>query len=220
MAEFGVIGLGRFGARTSKELLDLGHRVIGVDSNEKAVEAMADILTHSAIADVTDEKALEELDLTNCEVVLVAIGEDLQASLLCVLHLKSIGVEEIWAKATSKSHHQILSKLGVKRIIHPEEEMGIRVAQSLNYPMVNEYMSLGHNWFCVEIHVDKHLKGKPLKEIMPDDTEFFHVLLLKRRDEVTVNPSSSVTLEGNETLVMAGSLKALKSMAPKIKESS
>ncbi|WP_322406736.1 TrkA family potassium uptake protein [Idiomarina sp. PL1-037] len=220
MAEFGVIGLGRFGARTSKELLDLGHRVIGVDSNEKAVEAMADVLTHSAIADVTDEKALEELDLTNCEVVLVAIGEDLQASLLCVLHLKTIGVEEIWAKATSKSHHQILSKLGVKRIIHPEEEMGIRVAQSLNYPMVNEYMSLGHNWFCVEISIGEYLKGKNLNDIMPDDSEFFHVLLIKRRDEVTVSPSLSMTLEGNETLVMAGSLKALKSVAPKLKEPS
>lgn len=220
MAEFGVIGLGRFGARTSKELLDLGHRVIGVDSDEKAVEAMADVLTHSAIADVTDEKALEELDLTNCEVVLVAIGEDLQASLLCVLHLKTIGIEEIWAKATSKSHHQILSKLGVKRIIHPEEEMGIRVAQSLNYPMVNEYMSLGHNWFCVEISIGEYLKDKELNDIMPDDSEFFHVLLIKRRDEVTVSPSLSMTLEGNETLVMAGSLKALKSVAPKLKESS
>lgn len=220
MAEFGVIGLGRFGARTSKELLDLGHRVIGVDSDEKAVEAMADVLTHSAIADVTDEKALEELDLTNCEVVLVAIGEDLQASLLCVLHLKTIGIEEIWAKATSKSHHQILSKLGVKRIIHPEEEMGIRVAQSLNYPMVNEYMSLGHNWFCVEISIGEYLKDKKLNDIMPDDSEFFHVLLIKRRDEVTVSPSLSMTLEGNETLVMAGSLKALKSVAPKLKESS
>lgn len=220
MAEFGVIGLGRFGARTSKELLDLGHRVIGVDSDEKAVEAMADVLTHSAIADVTDEKALEELDLTNCEVVLVAIGEDLQASLLCVLHLKTIGIEEIWAKATSKSHHQILSKLGVKRIIHPEEEMGIRVAQSLNYPMVNVYMSLGHNWFCVEISIGEYLKDKELNDIMPDDSEFFHVLLIKRRDEVTVSPSLSMTLEGNETLVMAGSLKALKSVAPKLKESS
>mgnify|MGYP003110252940 FL=1 len=220
MAEFGVIGLGRFGARTSKELLDLGHRVIGVDSDEKAVEAMADVLTHSAIADVTDEKALEELDLTNCEVVLVAIGEDLQASLLCVLHLKTIGVKEIWAKATSKSHHQILSKLGVKRIIHPEEEMGIRVAQSLNYPMVNEYMSLGNNWFCVEISIGEYLKGKTLEDIMPDESEFFHVLLIKRRDEVTVTPSLSMTLEGNETLVMAGSLKALKSVAPKLKEPS
>lgn len=220
MAEFGIIGLGRFGARTSKELLDLGHRVIGVDSDEKAVDAMADVLTHSAIADVTDENALKELDLTNCEVVLVAIGEDLQASLLCVLHLKSLGVEEIWAKATSKSHHQILSKLGVTRIIHPEEEMGIRVAQSLNYPMVNEYMSLGHNWYCVEISLGEHLKGKTLADIMPDDSEFFHTLLIKRRDEVTVDPSLSMTLEGNETLVMAGSLKALKAIAPKLKESS
>jgi trk system potassium uptake protein TrkA len=216
MAQFGVIGLGRFGARTSLELLDLGHEVIGVDSDEKSVDALAEYLTHAAIADVTDEKALKELSLEECDVVLVAIGEDLQASLLCVLHLKSIGVKEIWAKATSKEHHQILSKLGVKRIIHPEEEMGIRVAQALNYPMVNEYMSLGHNWYCVEIDVNEDLNGKSIEDILPDDLEHFHLLLLKRRDEVTANPSTSVELEGNETLVIAGSLKALKSMAPKL----
>ncbi|MGM0481574.1 MAG: potassium channel family protein [Pseudomonadota bacterium] len=217
MAQFGVIGLGRFGTRTSLELLDLGHDVVGVDSNEKNVEALADYLTHAAIADVTDEKALTELSLEECEVVLVAIGEDLKASLLCVLHLKSIGIKSIWAKATSKEHHQILSRLGVKRIIHPEEEMGIRVAQSLNYPMVNEYMSLGHNWYCVEIDVADHLKDSTLAELIPDDLEHFHLLLLKRRDEVTTDPSPSITLEGNETLVLAGSLQALKSIAPKLK---
>ncbi|WP_404401091.1 TrkA family potassium uptake protein [Idiomarina seosinensis] len=217
MAQFGIIGLGRFGARTSLELLDLGHDVIGVDFNERRVDELADYLTHAAIADVTDEKALRELSLEECEVVLVAIGEDLEASLLCVLHLKSIGIKNIWAKATSKEHHQILSRLGVKRIIHPEEEMGIRVAQSLNYPMVNEYMSLGHNWYCVEIDVADHLKDKQLADLMPEKLEHFHLLLLKRRDEVTTNPSSSVTLQGNETLVLAGSLQALKSIAPKLR---
>jgi trk system potassium uptake protein TrkA len=220
MAQFGVIGLGRFGARTSLELLELGHEVIGVDADEKLVEELADQLTHSAICDVTDEKALNELDLSNCDVVLVAIGEDLQASLLCVLHLKTIGVKTIWAKATSKSHHQILSKLGVSRIIHPEEEMGIRVAQALNYPMVNEYMSLGHNWFCVEIALGENLEGKTLNDILPDNTDNFHLLLLKKRDEVTANPSPETTIEGHETLVMAGSLKALKSIAPKLVEES
>ena len=217
MAQFGVVGLGRFGARTSLELLNLGHEVIGVDSDEKRVDALADQLTHAAIADVTDEQALRELNLESCDTVLVAIGEDLQASLLTVLHLKSIGVETIWAKATSKEHHQILSKLGVSRIVHPEEEMGIRVAQSLNYPMVNEYMSLGHNWFCVEIAVSENLEGKTINDILPDDVDNFHVLLLKRRDEVVANPDLSSELEGNETMVIAGSLKALKSMAPKLK---
>lgn len=217
MAQFGVIGLGRFGARTCLELISLGHEVIGVDSDERSVEALAEHLSHAAIADVTDERALKELSLENCDVVLCAIGEDLQASLLCVLHLKSIGVKEIWAKATSKEHHQILSKLGVTRIVHPEEEMGIRVAQALNYPMVDEYMSLGHNWFCVEIDLTDKLAGKHLADIFPEDSEHFHLLLLKRRDEVSTTPDPQMVLEGNEKLVLAGSLKALKSVAPKLR---
>lgn len=86
--------------------------------------------------------------------------------------------------------------------------------------MVNEYMSLGHNWFCVEIGIGEYLKGKKLRDVSSEDSEFFHILLLKKRDEVTTNPSMDMELEGNETLVMAGSLKALKSIAPKLKESS
>ncbi|MFA5597124.1 MAG: TrkA family potassium uptake protein, partial [Pusillimonas sp.] len=142
MAQFAVIGLGRFGSAASLELVKLGHSVLGVDTNEKLVNKYADQLTQAVIADVTDRRAIEELGLDNHDVVLVGIGADLEASLLCVVHLKSAGVKKIWVKATSRAHHTILSKLGVDRIIHPEEEMGIRVAQALSYPMVNDYISL------------------------------------------------------------------------------
>lgn len=216
MAQFAVIGLGRFGARTCLELLNLGHAVIGVDSDAKAVDALADDLTHSAIADVTDERALKELNLADCDAVLVSIGEDLEASLMCVLHLKGIGVEEIWAKATSKAHHVILSKLGVKRIIHPEEEMGIRVAQALNYPMVREYISLGHNIYVVEVEVTEQVAGKKLSELLKKgqkDTSV-NALLVKRRDEIHAPVPNDMLLEEKDTLVLSGNLKALKNLAP------
>jgi len=120
MGQFAVIGLGRFGSAATLELMRMGHSVLGVDTDGKLVDKYADQLTHAVIADVTDPASLEELGLDNYDVVLVAIGEEFQASLLCVVHLKSLGAPTIWVKASSHAQHLILSKLGVARIIHPE----------------------------------------------------------------------------------------------------
>ncbi len=95
-----------------------------LDSEKKYVENISEQVTHAVIADATDEHVLDELNIKNCDAVVVAIGENIEASILCVLHLKNIGVEKIWVKAKSKSHHMILSHLGISKIIHPEEDIG------------------------------------------------------------------------------------------------
>lgn len=216
MGQFAVIGLGRFGSAASLELMKMGHAVLGIDTSGKVVDNYADRLTQAVIADVTDPAALDELGLENYDVVLVAIGEDVQACLLCVVHLKSLGIKTIWVKATSHAQHLILSKLGVQRIIHPEEEMGIRVAQALSYPMVNDYISIGNGEFVVEIDVSERLEGTPLSAVLPEDPNAIHVLLVKRRSQITVHPSRDFTLKPKDILVMLGQLGALKTIAPKL----
>jgi len=216
MAQFAVFGLGRFGAAASIELMRLGHQVIGVDNNTKFINRLADQLSHAVIADVTDEQALQELDIQRCDAVLVAIGEDLEASILCVLHLKNMGIEQIWVKATSKAHHMILSRLGVSRIIHPEEEMGIKVAQALNYPMVNQYLALGNNQYLVEIDITQRLQGSTVAALLADANAFVKAVLVKRRDKLFSPLASDFVLEHHDRLVLAGSLDILKSLAPKL----
>lgn len=216
MGQFAVIGLGRFGSATSLELVKLGHSVLGVDANNKVVDRLADQITRAVIADVTDKHSLEELGLENYDVVLVAIGEDLEASLLCVVHLKSLGIKTIWVKATSHAQHLILAKLGVERIVHPEEEMGIRIAQALSYPMVNDYISLGNGEFVVEIEASEHLQGVPLSHFLGNGSNSIHVLLVKRRADITFHPAAAFTLEAKDTLIMTGQLQALKALAPKL----
>ena len=216
MAQFAIIGLGRFGSSTALELMKLGHSVLGLDDDAKLVSQHADELTHAVIADATDRHALEELGLDNYDVVLVAIGADLQAGLLCVVHLKSLGIQNIWVKASSHAQHLILSKLGVARIIHPEEEMGIRVAQALSYPMVEDYISLGNGEFIVEIHVGEQLNGAPVGDFLRDVATTIHVLLVKRRAEVFLHPQHDFTLNGNDILVLLGQLQALKGIAPRL----
>jgi trk system potassium uptake protein TrkA len=216
MGQFAVIGLGRFGSATSLELMKLGHSVLGVDADPKTVDKYAHPLTHAVIADVTDKLALEELGLDGYDVVLVAIGEDLQASLLCVVHLKSLGIKTIWVKATSHAHHLILSKLEVSRIVHPEEEMGIRIAQALSYPMVSDYISIGNGEFVVEIEVGDSLQGTPLSQFGREISDSIHVLLVKRKTEIIVHPPDSFALQPKDTLILCGQLHALKSIAPKL----
>jgi trk system potassium uptake protein TrkA len=216
MGQFAVIGLGQFGASASLELIKLGHSVLGVDSDSKVVDKYADQLTHAVIADVTDKASLEELGLDNYDVVLVGIGDEQQACLLCVVHLKSLGVKTIWVKATSHAQHLILTKLGVTRIIHPEEEMGLRVAQALSYPMVNDYISLGNSEFVVEIEAGERLQGKSIAEFAKEVSESIHVLLIKRKSEITPRPTGDFVLEEKDIMILTGQLNALKSIAPKL----
>ncbi|PIW63145.1 TrkA family potassium uptake protein [Shewanella sp. CG12_big_fil_rev_8_21_14_0_65_47_15] len=231
MAHFTVIGLGRFGVAASLELMHLGHRVTGVDSDPKIIEKYVESLTEAVICDCADEAALRELDLASSEVVLVAIGEDMQSSLLCTLALKNLGVQTIWVKASTKAHHTIVSKLGVARIIHPEEEMGIRVAQSLNYPMVNNFLTLGDGLYIVEIHIKPHLHQTTVGQLLgslqdsgnDEQTNVARspkgkvaVLMVKRELTVFSKIDSDFILHTDDALFLCGSRAELKHLAPRL----
>lgn len=216
MAQFAVLGLGRFGASAALELVKMGHLVLGVDGDTKLVEKYADRLTRTVIADVSDSATIEELGLENYDVILVAIGENMQASLLCVVHLKTLGIDNIWVKASSHAHHLILNKLGVARIIHPEEEMGIRAAQALSYPMVNDYIPLGNAEFVVEITVSNKLEGQTLTQVFREGPNLPQVLLVKHRSQATVHPPPDFVLHAKDVLVMYGTLESLRALAPRL----
>lgn len=215
MADFAVIGLGRFGSAAALELMRMGHSVLGVDNDPKIVDQYADQLSRAVIADVTDAAAVHELGLNHYDVVLIAIGDDIQASLVCVVHVKAIGVNKIWVKAISHAQHLILNKLGVQRIIHPEEEMGVRVAQMLSYPMVNDYISLGNGEFVVEITASERLTDIQIGNLLEHE-KTIEVLLVKRKTQIIARPDSDFILQPKDLLVLFGSLHDLRSIAPKL----
>ena len=216
MAQFAVIGLGSFGATVATKLAMLNHDVIGIDSNKKYVETFSDQLTHAVIADATDEHVLKELNIQNCEAVVVAIGEDIEASILCVLHLKNMGMNKIWAKAKSKAHHMILTHLGVSKIIHPEEDMGTRVAQSLSYPMVSRYMGLEDNHFIVKIEIKASLKGERFNHLM-GNIPAIKTILHKRGKEILYNIDPNLILQEGDILVVEGELEPLRKLSARFK---
>ncbi|AOA58735.1 potassium channel family protein [Acinetobacter larvae] len=214
MAQFAVIGLGSFGATVASELSNLHHDVIGIDSTKKNVENIADQITHAVIADATDEHVLKELNIQNCDAVVVAIGEDLEASILCVLNLKNMGIEKILVKAKSQSHHMILSHLGIDTIIHPEEDMGIRVAQSLSYPMVRRYMALNDNRYIVKVEIAEKLAGAQYQSLLENASESdFKCLLLQRGSHVIYDIVPGTILQPHDILVIEGHIDVLKRLS-------
>ncbi len=217
MALFAVIGLGSFGATVATQLMSLNHDVIGIDANKKYVENIADHITHAVIADATDEHVLDELNINRCEAVVVAIGEDIEASILCVLHLKNLGINKIWVKAKSKAHHMILTHLGVSKIIHPEEDMGVRIAQSLSYPMVSRYMALEDEHFIVRIEIHADHSGTRLHQLM-DHVPEIKTILHKRGSEVQYSLDPHLILQEGDILVIEGLLEPLRRLSRHFKQ--
>ncbi|MEN4981720.1 TrkA family potassium uptake protein [Acinetobacter modestus] len=212
MAQFAVIGLGSFGATVALELTKLNHDVIGIDTIKRNVESLADRITHAVIADATDEHVLEELNVQNCDAVVVAIGEDIEASILCVLNLKNLGVDKILVKAKTKAHHTILSHLNVSKIIHPEEDMGVRVAQALNYPMVSRYMALDDDHYIVKVPVQEKLNHVNLSGILKQEPNI-KLLLLKRDQQILYETDVNFTLKVGDVLILEGSLSHLRKLS-------
>lgn len=212
MAQFAVIGLGSFGATVALELTRLNHDVIGIDTIKRNVESIADKITHAVIADATDEHVLDELNLQNCEAVVVAIGEDIEASILCVLNLKNLGISKILAKTKTKAHHTILSHLNITKIIHPEEDMGVRVAQALNYPMVSRYMELDHDHYIIKVPVHEKLNKVNLSGILKQEPHI-KLLLLKRNEQIVYEIDSSFTLQTGDVVILEGLLIHLKKLS-------
>lgn len=132
-----VIGLGRFGSSVATSLMQLGHEVLAIDMDEARVQKWSDELTHVVSADATDEEVLRQLGIADFSRAVVAIGSDIEASVLSVLALAQMGVKEVWAKATSRKHGQILERVGANHVVFPETAMGERVAHMVTGAMID-----------------------------------------------------------------------------------
>lgn len=210
--QFAVIGLGVFGRACAFELQSQGNEVLGIDMDEQEVNKISDILSHSVIADATDIETLKELNLSQFDGVIVSIGEDLEASLLCTLNLIKLPAKNLWVKAKTDAHHDILHSLGVENIIHPEQDMGIRIAQAMAYPMMKQYLALGNEEFVVRIDVPQNVRpisvGK-IKSRHPDTS----LLLIIRNNEILRDFNSDTIIQYPDRVLYTGLVKDLKYLA-------
>ena len=207
---FAVIGLGNFGSTVATELKRFGNYVIGIDIDEERVSAHAEELDQALIVDARSEAALKDAGVSECDVAVVSLGDDLEASVLATMNLKLIGVDKIWAKAMSKTHHRILNKLGADQVVHPEEKVGQQVAQVLHNPMVRDYVSLGNTFNVVNMRVSDALNGKSLNDLNVDQFDL-RVLGVMRGTEFIGRGGDTCGLQEDDILLMLGRRKDLRS---------
>lgn len=207
--QYAVIGLGRFGTSIARKLHEAGQEVLGIDLEEENVEAAEGYVTDAAVADSTEEKALTSLGITEFDCVIVAIGNDIQSSILTVVLLKNLGISKIIAKALGKRHGQVLEAIGVDWVIYPERDMGERVANQLLSPNLLNYIELSKNYNIEEIKIPSRMIGKNLKELDIRAKFNVNIIAIVRNDEIIVSPSPEELLQPEDLLVTIGSRKDL-----------
>ena len=205
-----IIGLGRFGSSLCKELHALGHEILAMDLTEERVSAMSNFATQTIQANGTDERDLKALGVRNFEYAIVAFGEDLQASVLCTLMLKEMGVPNVWVKASNQQHQLILEKVGADRVIQPEKEMGIRIAHLLDSDKIADYIELSENHSIMELFASSKMTGKTLKELNIEAKYNCKVLAIKRLGDVNIGPMSEDEIVKGDILIMMGHQKDLR----------
>jgi trk system potassium uptake protein TrkA len=201
-----VIGLGRFGTSLALELLREGREVLGVDADEKIVQGMSDKLTHVVRANTTDEAALRELGIQDFDSAVVAIGSDLESSILTASLLLQLGIKQVWAKATSTAHGRILEQLGVHHVIFPEMDMGKRVAHMVSGESL-DYVELDKDYVMVKTEAPELFNGKSLAELKFRSQHGVTVVATKKADGSYQPSFPETVIETGDLMVVAGSTK-------------
>jgi len=205
MKTYLIVGLGRFGRAVALKLQELGNEVMVIDENEEQVQKLSDRVTYAVVGDARDEAVLESLGVRNLDCAIVAIGQDLAASVLITLNLKSLGVPQVICKAQDDLQKRALEKLGADRVVIPEREMGLKLAQNLTSSSVLDYVELSKDCGLAEIITPKSWVGKTLPEIDVRRKFGVTVAALRKADgDVTVFVDATYKLEANDELIVVG----------------
>ncbi|MFC9938968.1 potassium channel family protein [Nocardiopsis alba] len=198
-----VIGLGRFGSSLALELARRGWEVLGMDSNPRLVQTYADALTHTVIADSTDEEALRQVGAHQFARAVVAIGTHLEESILTTSLLVDMGVGNIWAKATSRRHGRILEQVGAHHVVLPEHDMGERVAHLVSGRML-DYVELEEGFALGKTKAPKELLGRTLQETRVRQRYGITVVSVKRVGASFTYATQETILHKGDQIVVAG----------------
>lgn len=202
--QFVIIGLGRFGSSIAKTLYSLGSDVLAIDKDEDIVQEIADSVTHAVQLDATDENALKSLGISNFDVAVVTIGDDIQSSMMVTLLVKELGVKYIVAKGHNDFHAKVLYKIGADRVILPEKDMGVRVAHNLVSTNIVDYIELSEDYSVMEVQVLEEWSGKTLNELKLRSRYGINVIAIKRGAEINLSPSAGDIIKDADAIVAIG----------------
>lgn len=203
--DFAVIGLGRFGSSICRELTLEGMDVLAIDTDETKINEFKNIALHAVIADSTDEEVLKDLGIKNIDHVIVAIGDNIQASILTTVILSELGIKKITVKAQNDYHEKILHKIGAHQVVHPERDMGKRIAHSIMSNNILDYLDLSDEHSIVEIIAGKKMSGKTLIDLDIRANYGCNVVAIKQGTNINVSPDAKDLIKADDILIIIGS---------------
>lgn len=204
MKQFAVIGLGRFGSSVATSLARMGYEVLAVDNDEAKINAIMDEVTHAVQADALDEESLKALGMRNFDVVIVAIGHDIQANILITVMLKEMGVKKVVAKARTELHGKVLARVGADRVVFPERDMGVRVARALVSGNILDTIELSPEYSIVEVVAPGSMVGRSLGEAGVRRRYGISILAIRRGADVLIAPGADQAVQEGDVLVAVG----------------
>ena len=212
--QFVVFGLGRFGMSVATTLSEAGYEVMAVDKNEEAIQEISSVVTHAVQADATDADTLRSLGIRNFDIAVVAIGRDIQSSIMVTLLLKELGVAYVVAKASSDLHEKVLNKLGADRIVSPEQDMGVRIATNLMSGNIMDYIQLSQEYSVVEIMVLPEWTNQTISELNMRVKYGLNIIAIERNKKITITPGADFVLHDKDILVVVGANEQIQNIEP------
>ena len=208
-----VIGAGRFGSSVAKTLFELGHEVVVVDKDVARVQQMSELVTKAVQADATSEGSLNALGMGGFDVAIVAIGGDIQASIMASILLIEAGARYIVANAQTEMHGKTLAKIGVNRIVFPQRDMGQKLAHSLSAFNIVDLVELSSGSNVVEVIAPAEMVGRTLEELKFRALYGINVIALRGKDGTTnISPGAEDKIGEGDLIIAVGEYKALRKL--------
>jgi trk system potassium uptake protein TrkA len=211
MKRVGIVGAGRFGASLAQSLVERGIEVLVLDRDRDVVDRMAGVVAKAMEGDATEEGTLDAAGFRDCDMAVVAVGSDMESSVLTTLILKEMKISCVIAKATSDVHGKVLQKVGADRVVYPDRDVAARLARSLVSPSVLDYVEVAEGISVLEIAAPLGFVGKTLGELQIRKNYGVTVLVLRRaagqaegKPETIVSPDADDTVELGDTIVVFG----------------
>ena len=212
MKSYIIIGLGRFGSALARQLCRLGAEVLAIDVRSELVQQIANDVTHAVVGDAQDKEVLRALGAGHFDCAVIAIGDDLAASVLTTMNLKELEVPYIVCKAHDETHRRVLEKLGVDRVVIPEQEHGERLARSLHSHNVLDYIELSEAYGILEVPAPKSWVGKTLKELNIRAKLGVNIIAVESGGKTNVSPSADYCIQAEDVMVVLGENYALEAV--------
>ena len=212
MKTYIVIGLGLFGSEVAVQLCQQGGEVLAMDIRPDLVQQVSEQVTHAVVGDGQDKEVLKALGAGNFDCAIIAIGDDLAASVLTIMNLKELNVPYIVCKAHDETHRRVLEKLGADRVVIPECEFAGRLARSLSSHNVLDYIELSPDYGILEVPAPRGWVGKSLKDLNVRAKLGVNIIAVESGKETNVSPSADYLVKAGDIMVVLGDNKALEAV--------